>query len=75
MTSSKSNLPQPLAGVTRLEVHSYDTRLVRYAVSNVEAHLQDDGKTLKIFFNEGTPEESERFLSNLWKGAISDASA
>lgn len=68
MTSSR------LAGVTRLEVHSSDTRLVRYVVSNVEAHLQDDGRTLKIFFTEGDPQEASEMQAKLWTGAISDVS-
>ena len=75
MISFKSDPPQPLTGVTRLEVHSSDTRLVRYAVSNVEVHLQDDGKTLKIFFTEGDPQEASEMQADLWTGAISDASA
>lgn len=70
MTSSKQ-----LAGVTRLEVHSSDTKLVRYAVSNVEVHLQDGGRTLKIFFTEGDPQEASEMQADLWTGAISDASA
>jgi hypothetical protein len=39
-----------LSQVTRFEVHGQQRSLVAYEVS-VDAHLQDDGRTLKIFLS------------------------
>lgn len=59
-----------LESVTRLEVHSSNTRLVKYAVEDVEVFLQDDKRTLKVFFTEGDPERAEEMQSELWSKAI-----
>ena len=59
-----------LETISRLEVHSSDTRLVKYAVEDVKIFLQDDDRTLKIFFTEGDPESAEEMQSELWSKAI-----
>lgn len=59
-----------LESVTRLEVHSSDTRLVKYAVEDVKLLLQDDGRTLKIFFTEGDTRQADEMEYLLWSKAI-----
>lgn len=42
-----------LKNVTRIEVISDSGReYVKYGCTNVEPSIQDDGKTLKLFFNK-----------------------
>lgn len=51
--------------VSRVEViSSHGRELVRYGVKNVQVLLQDEGKTLKIIFNDEDNEELEEAVKN-----------
>ena len=46
--------PELYKDVTRVEVIDADGRsYIKYRVTSVELHLQDEGRTLKIFVSEG----------------------
>jgi len=44
--------------VTRIEVIGAERELVRYGCANVQVSLQDDGQTLKIFYDWDSEDEA-----------------
>jgi hypothetical protein len=51
--------PTPTKAVTRIEIIDQSGRIfVQYGLSNVQLHMQDDGRTLKVFCtSEGAAEK------------------